>query len=135
MQYPVYQNLGKRVLVIEPDAAVAKGLEVILSKQGFDVQTARDGASALQAFSPGRFDTVTTSYRLGAMNGLDLARAIKAQCPTQPIVLISSQGLTAAAREEESLFVGEIQKPFAIEDLLAIITVACLLGSGHPEAA
>ena len=135
MPSPVNQKLGKRVLVIEPDAAVANGLEFVLSQQGFDVQTARDDASALQAFSPGRFEAVTTSYHLGAMNGLDLARAIKAQCPTQPIVLISSQGLTAAARGEESLFVGEIQKPFAIEDLLAIITVACRLGASHPEAA
>jgi DNA-binding response OmpR family regulator len=58
-----------RVLVVDDDPALVRGLSDILRAQGFDVQTAPDGQSGLDAALSGEADLILLDVMLPKING------------------------------------------------------------------
>ncbi|MBT8241459.1 MAG: response regulator, partial [Acidimicrobiia bacterium] len=78
-----------RVLLIDDDPIAARLVSVILGSRGFDVEVApngRQGLTALDQFEP---DAIILDINLPDMDGLDLCRAVRADCNT-PIMIMSS---------------------------------------------
>lgn len=108
----------KRVLVVDDEPQVADTIRMVLAYGGHTVEIAPDANRALTLFEVGKYDLVITDFALGKMNGLDLARAIKGQSASQPIILITAYA--------ESLSMGEnrlanidflLGKPFSLAQL------------------
>ncbi|MCC7009717.1 MAG: response regulator [Acidobacteria bacterium] len=73
----------------EPDTLVV--LDWLLCAEGFDVQTAAEGAQAWATFQDRHPDLVITDYMMPRMDGLELARRIRASAgPRVPIILASA---------------------------------------------
>jgi CheY-like chemotaxis protein len=83
-----------------------------------EVEVAEGGEEALAMFKTGTYDLVVTDFRMGGMDGLVLARAIRALSPAQPIILVTahiealpdSQGSVA----DVNVTLG---KPFSVAEL------------------
>jgi CheY-like chemotaxis protein len=78
-----------RILVIDDEPLVRKTVEVILAAHGFEVVTAADGRSGVDAFKAGSFDLVIVDLFMPGMDGLQTTAAIRRHCPTIPVIAAS----------------------------------------------
>jgi two-component system response regulator VicR len=78
-----------RILVVDDELQVAKALQRLLQRAGFEVAIAGDGRAALylvDEFSP---DLVISDYRMPLMNGAELVREVRQRRPVTICVLLS----------------------------------------------
>ncbi|MFO1076948.1 MAG: response regulator transcription factor [Planctomycetota bacterium] len=113
---------GKRVLIVEDDAAIADGLALNLRLEGFAPTTASSGEAALAAARGRPVDIVLLDINLGPMSGLEVLRTLRQEGNQTPIIVLS-------ARQDEydkvaALRLGAddyVTKPFGVAELLARI--------------
>ena len=103
-----------RILVVDDEPAVGNTVKMLLNIDGHEVETANSSVEALGRFESGRFDLVFTDYAMPGMNGYQLAAAIKAGAPDQPIVMITGHAGTLLPSPDVDFVVG---KPFLLENL------------------
>jgi len=108
-----------RVLVVDDEPMVREVLARYLEKDGFAVDTASDGAAALEAFAAGRPDLVLLDLMLPGVDGLEVFRRIRAQAQTA-VIMLTAKG------EETDRVVGlelgaddYITKPFSPREVVA----------------
>jgi len=109
-----------RVLIIEDDATLLRGLSDNFANAGFEVETASDGQAGLAQLLAQPPDIVVLDIMLPLLNGYDLCQRVRQAKLDLPILM-----LTAKGQEEEivrGLELGAddyMTKPFGIRELLA----------------
>jgi two-component system chemotaxis response regulator CheY len=99
-------------------------VRVTLTRSGYEVVEAADGALGLQAASSQSFDLVLSDINMPNMNGLDLVRALRKlpQYKFTPIVLVTTESEISKKQEGKAAgATGWIVKPFEPEQLLAVV--------------
>jgi CheY-like chemotaxis protein len=105
-------------LVIDDEPFVCDAVKMMLMFDGHSVETASSGQEALGMFEAGKFDVVITDYAMPAMKGDELALAIKAKAPSQPVVMITAYAEMIQASGNPLTGVDAvISKPFLLENL------------------
>lgn len=113
------------ILVMEDDLNVAKGLEMVLHEDGFEVNLAGTGELAMEAFQQKRFDLLVADLRLPDMDGMDVIREVKTQKPETEIVVITGYGTTETAIEAMKLGVSDfLPKPFTEDQIKTSVSNA-----------
>jgi signal transduction histidine kinase/CheY-like chemotaxis protein len=120
----------KRVLAVDDLAVNRTILDRQLSQMGLAVTACASAAEALAAARAGGFDLILTDHLMPGMDGVALARALRAGGVTAPILLLSSGAGPARAEAAEGLFAACLQKPVLRAELLAALT-----GGGSAPAA
>jgi DNA-binding response OmpR family regulator len=112
---------GRRVLVIEDEAALVATLSYNLRKNGYDVVSATDGVAGLQAARRERPDVIVLDLMLPKMDGLEVCRRLRGESNV-PILMLTAKG------EELDRVVGlemgaddYLTKPFGMRELMARI--------------
>ncbi len=103
-----------RILVVDDEPAVGNTVKMLLEFDGHEVETTNSSQEALGLFESGRFDLVFTDFAMPGMNGHQLAAAIKAGAPEQPIVMVTGHAGTLLPSPDVDLVIG---KPFLLDDL------------------
>ena len=103
-----------RILVVDDEPAVGDTVKMLLEFDGHEVEAINSSQEALGIFESGRFDLVFTDFAMPGMNGHQLAAAIKAGAPDQPVVMITAYAGTLLPSPDVDFVVG---KPFLLEDL------------------
>jgi two-component system, OmpR family, response regulator QseB len=109
-----------RVLVVEDDRMIAKGLHTALKQDGYAVDGVRDGASAAAALRSEKFDLVLLDLGLPERDGLEVLRELRARGDATPVIIVTArddvqnriQGLDAGADDY-------IIKPFDLDEIAA----------------
>ncbi|MEI9893741.1 MAG: response regulator [Chthoniobacter sp.] len=78
-----------RILVADDEPFIGDLLAMVLKSKGHKAKVVLNGASALAAFENGEFELVITDLSMPEIDGLTLAREIKARKPTQAIALLT----------------------------------------------
>lgn len=78
-----------RILVVDDDAAVREALCETLTGLGYAADPVSGAGEALERFHPGRYRVVVTDLAMPVMNGLQLARRLRALEPDLPILIFS----------------------------------------------
>jgi two-component system alkaline phosphatase synthesis response regulator PhoP len=119
----VRQEAGhKRILVVEDEPDMLLGLEHNLRFEGYDVTVAATGTAGLQAVRDQAPDLVLLDVMLPEMNGFDVLRAIRADHPNLPVIMITAKGLEVDKVQGFGLGADDyVTKPFSIRELLARI--------------
>jgi len=108
----------KQILIADDDLSMRQALAESLESCGFEVETAENGADALQKFQKGKFEVVVTDMRMPKMTGMDVLRGIKKNSPQIPVILITAYGTVKTAVEAMKEGAAEfIMKPFSLDDL------------------
>ncbi|WP_066016066.1 Hpt domain-containing protein [Endozoicomonas atrinae] len=122
-----------RVLVVDDSVTVKKVTSRLLTRQGYEVISARDGVEAMTRLSEQRPDIMLLDIEMPRMDGFEVASAVRNDSELQdlPIIMITSRTGEKHRNRAFSLGVNEyIGKPFqegplleAIEKLIAVETV------------
>lgn len=107
----------KRVLVVEDEVVAALSIQTLLAAEGHSVQIAEDAEEALEAFKAGEHDLVITDFKLGDMDGLQLAAAVKEHSPAKPVILITAYADKIAGTGKVSNVELVLKKPFSAAEL------------------
>jgi DNA-binding response OmpR family regulator len=113
-----------RILIVEDEPDLLRGLELNIKAEGFQVLTASRGDEGLQGALRERPDLVLLDVMLPGMGGFDVCRELRRQGFDAPIIM-----LTAKSEEMDRVVGLEIgaddyvTKPFGIRELLARIRV------------
>lgn len=81
-----------KILIVEDEADMARGLQFNLEARGFEVEVARDGEAGYQAAIAGRPDLVLLDVMLPRRDGYDVCRALRKAQPTLPILMLTAKG-------------------------------------------
>jgi signal transduction histidine kinase/DNA-binding response OmpR family regulator len=111
---------GRRILVVDDDAAVRLTLTAILRASGYDITAADGGAAALRCLETTPVDLVLTDLGMPGVTGWDVARAAKTRCPPLPVIILTGWG---DVRPPSDLAVDRVLvKPIDRSTLLTAIT-------------
>ncbi len=83
------------VLLIEDDASVRDGMELVLRRHGYGVETAATGEEALALLAGERgapVELAVLDLMLPGMDGFEVCRRIRARTATLPIIMLTARG-------------------------------------------
>ncbi len=124
----------KRILVVEDEAHLAKGLKFNLTREGYDVELAGDGDCALEGYRTGSFDMMILDLMLPKRGGLEVVRAIRQSDVRFPVLMLTARsadedrasGLEAGADDY-------LTKPFHLPELLLRVKGILRRGEWYKE--
>jgi two-component system, LuxR family, response regulator FixJ len=118
-------NTKRLVHVIDDDAAVRDAVGLLLSTEGFEVQTYPSALAFLAAIGASQEGCVVTDVRMPEMNGIDLIAKMKEDRITMPVVVLTAHADVPLAVEAMKLgAVDFLEKPFDDEALFAAVGAA-----------
>jgi len=116
---------GERILVIEDDPSILRGLDLNLSMEGYKLRTATDGEEGLRIARTERPDLLIVDVMLPRLGGLELIRELRKEDPDMPILILSAKGQEADKVAGLALGADDyVVKPFGLKELLARIGAA-----------
>lgn len=125
-----------RILLVEDDVMIAKGLQTALRAEQYVVDWVADGTQADAALSAEHFDLVLLDIGLPGMDGVAVLKRLRARRKTSPVIIMTARdavedrikGLDAGADDY-------IVKPFDVDELAARIRSALRRSAGYAEPA
>jgi len=116
-------NGHKRILIVDDEEGIRTLLKYTFEERNdYQVVIAPDGLIAIYRLMQQEFDLVLTDWRMGNMDGLELARVIRDMRPKTRILLMTSyvtSELDGAVKS--SRLDGWVKKPFTLPHLLHTI--------------
>jgi len=124
-----------KILVVEDDPSILRGLQLNLSMEGYTVRSAMDGETGLALAKSEGPDLLLVDIMLPKVGGLDLIRALRESDRETPILILSAKGQEADKVIGLQLGADDyIVKPFSLKELLARIAAALRRrGARSPE--
>ena len=108
-----------RILVVEDDAALLRGLLDVLVYNGYEVKGVEDGGQALDTGIKEVFDLILLDVMLPTIDGFSICKEIRKQKPSQGIIMITAKG------SEDDIVTGfnagaddYISKPFSLREVM-----------------
>ena len=129
-----------QVLIMEDEMSVAKGLELVLSDEGYIVDLATTGRSALESFSQKAFDLLVADLRLPDIDGIEVIRKVKNSRPETEVIVVTGYSTVSSAVEAMKLGATDyLSKPFTDDEFMSAVRVALhekkMLSTGAAAAA
>jgi len=107
---------------MEDEEIVAKGLEMVLEEEGYDVDLAYTGAGALETFSNKDFDLLIADLRLPDSDGLEVIKIVKERRPETEVVVITGYSSVTSAVDAMKIGVADyLPKPFTESEIIVAV--------------
>ena len=113
-----------RILLVDDEPSIQKGLTPLLASRGYDVESATSGQAALKAFDQAPADLIVLDLGLPDLEGGEVCRRVRISSQV-PIIVLSARGSDSdkiAALDQGAD--DYVTKPFSPEELMARIRVA-----------
>jgi two-component system response regulator QseB len=125
-----------RILLVEDDKALGEGIRTALKPEGYTVDWAQDGCSALHALTSESFELAILDLGLPRMNGLQVLRHLRAAANPVPVLVLTARdatsdriaGLDAGADDY-------LVKPFDVAELKARLRALLRRSFNRPQPA
>ena len=116
------RRMRYRILIVDDEADSRDALAELTQRWGYDVQTASDGTEALRRAIEWHPDVILTDLVMPNMDGLWLLRALRAELPECPVVLLTGRGTiqTAVQAIKEGAY-DFIEKPLEVPRLRIVL--------------
>ena len=110
----------RRILTIEDDAAIRRGIVDALRFSGYEVLEAANGDIGWQLAVRQSFDLLLLDLVLPGRGGLEILREVRQTRPTLPVIILSARGDENDRVEGLRLGADDyVVKPFSVKELLA----------------
>jgi DNA-binding response OmpR family regulator len=127
--------LAQRILLVEDDTSIVIGLRMNLEREGYEVELAEDGDTALERVREGDFDLVLLDVMLPKRNGYEVLDALRKEGNHTPVLMLSAR--SAEMDKVMGLDLGAddyIPKPFSVAELLARVRAGLRRGRAQAES-
>ena len=112
-----------RILIVDDEPSVLDVLAVLLTDEGYQVQTAPDGQVALDLIADTLPDLLITDVMMPVLDGWRLLAAVRERTPALPVIVISAVDRPEVRPRE--IFITDhtvfLRKPFHIDALLTMV--------------
>lgn len=108
-----------RVLLLEDELALRKGIALNLEMEGYDVVAIDNGPDGLEALRSQRFDMAILDVMLPGIDGFTICKTVRLEGNTTPIMFLTAKN--TGPERVEGLKLGAddyLSKPFHLEELL-----------------
>ena len=112
-----------RILIVEDEKKIARFLELELTHEGYEVQTAGDGRSGLEQAQSWQPDLLILDLMLPELSGIEVCRRLRHDSDVPIIMLTAKDDVSDKVMGLDMGADDYMTKPFAIEELLARIRV------------
>jgi DNA-binding response OmpR family regulator len=114
-----------KVLVVDDEPAIRALVAKIIQRAGHDVDTARDGAEAIEKLAVTRYAVIVLDLMMPNVDGYGLIRHVKDSGASRPAIIVISAGDSASLRQLDPSMVHSIlRKPFDIDVLGELVDAA-----------
>jgi DNA-binding response OmpR family regulator len=127
-------NAG-RILIVDDEPVMLRGLTDTFTAKGFEVVTAADGQAGLDLAVETRPDLILLDIMLPRVNGYEVCRAIRERGLEMPILMLTAKG------QEEDVVLGlnlgaddYVTKPFRVRELVARANAFLRRSRSQPQA-
>jgi DNA-binding response OmpR family regulator len=111
-----------RIMIIEDDEEMRSLLKDFFEEEGFETDSAGNGADALRKLSKDHFDLVITDIRMPGLTGLDILPRIRRLKPETPIIVMTGYGSDDVRRRSlERGATAYLEKPIPLSKLRTLI--------------
>ncbi len=83
--------MAKRILLVDDEPLIIKGLRFSLEQDGYDIDSACDGEEAIEKFQSSIFDLVLLDVMLPKMSGIEVCQRIR-ETSNVPIIMLTAKG-------------------------------------------
>lgn len=112
-------NVGAKLLIIEDEASILRGLTDLFIYHGYEVESASDGQQGLTMALNGQYSCIILDVMLPSLSGFDICNTLRQKSPAQPIMMLTAKnaeqdvitGLTLGADDY-------LAKPFSTTELI-----------------
>jgi len=114
---------GKRkVLIVDDEQSMRELLAIMLAKEGYEVVTAANRATAAAVLGSGPVDAVITDVKLPDGDGIEILRHVKAGSPETSVIVMTAFGSTQTAVAAMKLGAHDyLVKPFDVDELRIVL--------------
>ncbi len=114
--------MSEKIVVVEDDPSILRGLQLNLGMEGYLVRSAGDGETGLALARSEKPDLVVVDVMLPRLGGLEVVRELRKDDPDLPVLILSAKGQEADKVAGLRLGADDyIVKPFGLKELLARI--------------
>jgi DNA-binding NtrC family response regulator len=111
-----------RVLVVDDEKAMLFALRGLLTKEGYQVETAASGEQALPLLATGSFHVVITDLSMDGISGMQLLERARQVDPDLAVVMITAHGSETVAVQAMKLGAADyLPKPFDNDELRVVV--------------
>ena len=114
--------MAEKILIIEDDPSILRGLQLNLGMEGYLVRSASDGETGLAMARSEKPDLVVVDVMLPRLGGLEVVKEIRTEDPDLLVLILSAKG--QESDKVAGLHLGAddyLVKPFGLKELLARI--------------
>lgn len=114
-----------RILVVDDEKSILEFLEIMLGREGYQVEIAESGAKAASILKKTKIDVMITDISMPEMDGIQLLSKVKQSQPECAVIIMTAHGSTGSAVEAMKLGASDyLTKPFQIEEMKLAIETA-----------
>ncbi len=111
-----------RILVIDDDEIARDVVVSLLAKEGFSVDSARDGLEGIAAVKRSEYHLVITDLKMPGVDGIEVLKSVRNLSPSSSVVILTAYGTLDNALEAMRLGAYDyITKPFKLQELLIVV--------------
>jgi CheY-like chemotaxis protein len=123
----------KRLLIVDDEVAIVEALQDVLAGEGYEVDTAYNGAEGLKRMTAVRPDLVLLDMMMPVMDGRELLHRMRQEdgLKAVPVIVMSAGRVAEEERRMSSRF---LAKPFELDVLLATIAEELERAAPPPSA-
>ena len=126
--------MPKKILLVDDQTLILTLLHSLLRKEGFVTVSAMNGQSAIDLLHAQKFDLLITDVCMKPMNGIELFRAARSECPEIPVILLTAHASVETAVDAMKIGAFDyLTKPIKVEELILTVKRA-LDSSPNPSA-
>ena len=117
--------MSENILIVDDEPSNRRIIEQVLSRTGYRVEAAEDGAEALKQLEGFRPDLIVLDYMMPGISGMDVLRELRKREDDTPVIMITAYG--TVERAVEAMHEGAydfITRPFNPEHIVHVVRKA-----------
>ncbi len=125
--------MTRRILIVEDDAAIRRGVVDTLEFNGYRALEAEDGTTGLERALRATYDLLLLDVMLPGVTGLQILEQVRASRPTVPVIILTARGDEGDRVEGLRLGADDyVVKPFSVKELMARVEAVLRRSAERP---
>ncbi|GDY23286.1 hypothetical protein LBMAG56_46330 [Verrucomicrobiota bacterium] len=124
-----------RILIVDDDAAIRELTASVLTRCGYQVEAAEDGAAAWNSLQQSSYDLLVTDNHMPKVTGVELLRMVRAARLPLPVIMASGTLPHEDFTHDPLLLTAAtLQKPFTAQELLGTVqAILCAAAANRAQ--